>query len=298
MHERQLHRVLAKHSELIEPGLTYLDSEVAIGKGLRCDLLFRDASGKRVYVEVKWIASRRACVQVEQYELLALENKQQSRFILVSVAAKQGIPELVGRRGFEYIQLDKNALQKLEPDWQLPSSSIGTGLAPKTLKSWSSWDHESLLLGSILDSLQDELPSLRFVKHKEGPRLVLNWSGPDSFIIDFSSRVSDGIRCGFVVDLDVPDSERRSQFQAHLLKRQNEVEDTLGAVVVNGVGEQRLIESGYTRWVKVTNHRRMGVCGIYRAPGLDMSNPSLVVEAYSPLVCQFIDKMDSLLESN
>lgn len=295
MHERELHHVLAKHPELLEPGLKFVESEVKVNRGLFCDLLFTDSANRRVYVEVKWIAGRRAVIQIEQYEAMSADNKDNARFVLAALEAKSGIPELLARRGFEYMQINAAELRKVvPPDWDFPVTL--TRQVPSALNGpKSSSSQETRLLNVLLNNLQDELPNLQFVRHKEGPRLIMSWVGQDSFLFDFSSKVSDGIRCGFVVDLNIPDSERRSEFQSLLLRSSEAVENILGAVIANGVSEDRLIESGYSHWAKVTNHRRMGVCCFYRAPGIDMTDETAVTEAFAPKILQFIDRVDSLL---
>lgn len=293
VHERELHRVLAKHPELIEPGLKYVDSEIPIGRGLYCDILFTDSSNKRVYVEVKWTAGRRAVIQVEQYELMSMEDRKHARFVLVALEAKPGIPELVARRGFEYIQIDRTKLKEIVPEWHFPPCSSKGTAGARVSRQWSAQGQEARLLGAILDNLQDELPSIQF--DNKGPRLVLDWEGPDKFIIDFSSRVADGIRCSFVVDLDAPDSERRSEFQARLLRSASIVEDMLGTIITNNTKEEDLVAGGYLQWAKVSRHRRMGVYCFYRSPGLDMNDEHAVAEAFAPNILQFIDRVDSLL---
>ena len=52
MYEFELHEVLQNNPSLIEDGLIFLDREVNVGSGLRCDLLFQDKAGKRYMLKL------------------------------------------------------------------------------------------------------------------------------------------------------------------------------------------------------------------------------------------------------
>jgi RecB family endonuclease NucS len=94
--------VIIENRILIGEGLTFVGREVFISLGtrLRCDLLFRDRDEKSVCVEVKWIARRRGVIQVEQYEVLNEEDKENTRIVLTAVESKSDVFEVVEMREF------------------------------------------------------------------------------------------------------------------------------------------------------------------------------------------------------
>lgn len=150
MYEFELHEVLQNNPSLIEEGLVFLDREVNVGSSLRCDLLFQDKEGKKVFVEVKWIAGKRAAIQIEQYEVLVNKAKESdSRFVLAAIDARPGMSEIIKRRGFEFIKISLDKLIDLKPEWE-------EKLLQKTTKTTS--------FKAVSQSVRGENPKLLVIK--------------------------------------------------------------------------------------------------------------------------------------
>lgn len=305
LHEVQLHEVLKNNPYLIDEELTFISQEVPMGYGLRCDLLFKDKEDKNVYIEVKWIAGRRAVVQVEQYEIL--KKDQNSRYILVAINAEPGIEEILNRRGFEYKEIGVEELLIIKPEWKEDIFKI------KNKKKYSKENiqNNSLTIPSglkesrisILKALEgvllEDFPEIRFSKSKESRyRLSLNWdsSEKDFFIFDFSNKdVLDGIRCCFVVDLDEPNSSRRDNFKQYLIENMADVEETLGMVIENGISDEVLQSQGLLSWTKISNHRRKGIHTYFRFIDTNWCDEGNIVNMIVPKIYFFIERLDSLL---
>ncbi|GAW94373.1 endonuclease NucS domain-containing protein [Calderihabitans maritimus] len=301
MYESELHKVLRDNPELIEPGLRFLQQEVPIGQGLRCDLLYEDIKGRKVYVEVKWIAGKRAVIQVEQYEVVRKGDRGKSRFVLAAVDAKPGIPELLARRGFEFIKIDRDSLIALRPEWKEKlrknnigphSSKVRRSAIPPEIN-----DAKLKILHKLCEDLRDEFPDIEFNHSPESrDRLIMLWDRNDYFLFDFSTEVEDGFRCAFVVDLDQENSQRRQAFQETLRSLSEEVADTLGCPVKDGIGNHNLVKEGLKSWTKISNHRRKGVHCIYRLPGIEWTDSDGAVKNILPYIYKFVERMNSLLQ--
>jgi len=293
VHESQLHQLLREHPELIEPGLRFIDQEVPMGQRLRCDLLYEDTNGRKVYVEVKWTAGKSAVIQVEQYEVVRELDRGGSRFILAAVDAKAGIPELLARRGFEFKRIDRESILALRPEWQarMRRREGASVRIPREIK-----DVRVKILQTLCEALQTEFPDIKFDRGPESRyRLIMPWDGKDYFLFDFSSQVKDGLRCAFVVDLDEKESWRRQSFRDTLRDMYEEVASTLGSPVVDNVSNRNLVQEGLRSWTKISHHRRMGVHCFYRLPEIDWSDTASVVESLVPYVRRFVKGMNSLL---
>ena len=71
---------------------------------------------------------------------------------------------------------------------------------------------ERKILQCLLEALLPMYPKARIAHHDSGMCIRLPWKRNDAFLFDFSSKVPDGLRCGFVVDVLVKDSERRCTY--------------------------------------------------------------------------------------
>lgn len=295
MHESELHQVLGAHPELIEPGLRFLEYEAPVGEGLRCDLLCEDPSRKKVYVEVKWIAGKRAVIQVEQYEAVSKAHET-SRFVLAALEAKPGIPDLLRRRGFEFKRVDRKSLFAIKPEWESElRNTSGRGRTANISPDMK--DARLSILHAMCERMQDELPNIYFEHSGESKdRLLLQWRGNDYFNFYFSNRVRDGFRFAFVVDLDRKRSERRADFYATLQGISGEIARTLKCPVEGRIADERLVQEGLKSWVKIMSHRWYSIYQMYRLPGTDWSKTNEIVEELIPVGYSFIERVDSLLQ--
>ena len=295
MHESELHQVLGAHPELIEPGLRFLEYETPIGEGLRCDLLCEDLGGRKVYEEVKWTAGRRAVIQVEQYEAVR-GTDDTSRFILVALEARPGIPDLLRKRGFEFRKIDRTSLLAIKPEWENElQKSNGRGRSSNISPEMK--DARLTVLHTLCARMQDELPGIYFQHSRESKdRLLLQWRGDDYFNFYFSNKIRDGFRFAFVVDLDHKRSTRRKELCTILSGTAEEIAQALECSSGDGIGDERLTKEGLRSWVKVMNHRWYSIYQMYRLPGTDWSNTNEVVEELIPVGYNFIEKIDSLLQ--
>lgn len=102
MNEFQLHNVLISNTDLIEEGLTLISREVPIGS-YRCDLLFSDSNGQKLYVEVKLKVDDRAVGQLLRYH--GLVNDPTARFMLAGLTFVHGLKQGLAKHGYEYKEL-------------------------------------------------------------------------------------------------------------------------------------------------------------------------------------------------
>jgi DNA-binding MarR family transcriptional regulator len=109
MKEVQLHEILITNPHLIEDGCIFLESEVNLN-GKRCDLLFLDAEGRKLYVEVKLKVDDRAVGQLIRYEGLA--NNPDARFMLVGLSFVAGLKEGLKKYGFEYKEINLESVNE------------------------------------------------------------------------------------------------------------------------------------------------------------------------------------------
>ncbi|MBU8877959.1 DUF91 domain-containing protein [Bacillus sp. FJAT-29790] len=68
--------------DLIEDGLTLIERESIINKSKRCDILFHDKNGVKLYIEVKEVVSDEAISQILNYRNLVGDSN--SRFMLIA----------------------------------------------------------------------------------------------------------------------------------------------------------------------------------------------------------------------
>lgn len=154
----------------------------------------------------------------------------------------------------------------------------------------------SSILDQMLKCLLPSHPDAQVVWHDSDYRLVVPWKDNDAFLFDFSSKVSDGLRCGFVVDLFVEYSERRTIYERILGASAGEVEDALGCTVVTRVDDREMTARGMKAWTKISHHRRMGVYCIFRLPNAEWNDPSLSAALLLPLALRFMEGIEVILQ--
>ncbi|MEM5626877.1 endonuclease NucS domain-containing protein [Bacillus wiedmannii] len=102
-------KLLIRH-DLIEEGLTLIERESVIHRRKRCDILFKDREGRKLYIEVKEIADDKAIEQILGYRALVEDNN--SRFMLVTNYPLNDICQLKLRQlQIEYMSINKNDIQ-------------------------------------------------------------------------------------------------------------------------------------------------------------------------------------------
>ncbi len=114
--EAEIRDTLAKHPELIEPGLRVTAVEKKIGETGYADIYGVDAQGRHVIIEVKRVtAGRDAVEQLKRYvETLKRENPQAPiRGILVAPSLTDPARRLLEEYGLEYRKLDLRRIRKL-----------------------------------------------------------------------------------------------------------------------------------------------------------------------------------------
>ena len=296
MYERELHQVLGSHPELIEPGLRFVEYETSIGEGLRCDILYEDSNGTKVYVEVKRTAGKTAVTQVEQYETVRGADDS-SRFVLAALEAKPGIPDLLRKRGFEFRKIDRKPLLAIKPEWESKLQKMNRRkrqrkISPEMKRA------RLTVLHTMCQRMQDKLPGIYFNHSSKGSkdRLLLQWEGEDYFNFYFSNEIQDGFRFAFVVDLDYADSERRSAFSKILLGVAKEIAQTFQCPLGNDTGDELLMKEGIQTWVKISKHKWFSIYQMYRLPGTDWSDTEKAVGELIPIGYNFVEEINSLLQ--
>lgn len=180
----------------------------------------------------------------------------------------------------------------IEPNIGAHSSKVRRSAISREIK-----DAKLKILHKLCEELRDEFPDIKFNHSPESrDRLIMLWDKDDYFLFDFSTEVKDGFRCAFVVDLDQKNSQRRQAFQETLRSLSEEVADTLGSPVKDGIGNPNLVKEGLKSWTKIANHRWKGVHCIYRLPGIEWNDTDVAVKNILPYIYKFVERMNSLLQ--
>ncbi|MGM2731332.1 endonuclease NucS domain-containing protein [Bacillus cereus group sp. Bce005] len=102
-------KLLIRH-DLIEKGLTLIERESVIHGRKRCDILFKDREGKKLYIEIKEVVDDKAIEQILRYRTLVEDNN--SRFMLVANYPIDDIYQLkLQELQIEYMNINKNDTQ-------------------------------------------------------------------------------------------------------------------------------------------------------------------------------------------
>lgn len=140
-------------------------------------------------------------------------------------------------------------------------------------------------------------PRVQLAHHDSGRCILLPWKGNDAFLFDFSSKVPDGLRCCFVVDVLVKASDRRCAYARMLGAAPGALESALGCTVISRADDGDLANQGMIRWAKVSHHRRMGVYCIHRLPSADWTNENHIAQELAPIVVHFLQAMERILQT-
>ena len=114
--EGEIRDALARHPELIEPGLRIVAREKKLGDAGYADLYGVDSRGRHVIIEVKRVTAGRSAVeQLKRYvEVFRRENPEAPiRGILVAPALTEPAKRLLEEYGLEYRKLDLRRVRKL-----------------------------------------------------------------------------------------------------------------------------------------------------------------------------------------
>ncbi|WP_031407184.1 hypothetical protein [Geobacillus vulcani] len=171
----------------------------------------------------------------------------------------------------------------------------------RSLISFESKQKRILILQSLLESLKTHYPKAIFDKSKEGRyRLLIPYTTKDQFIVDFSFEVPDGIRMGFVLDIDQPeprDGGRRKEFQKIIAPYLPQLAKVLDAVVIKKQKNESIIKDGRFSWIKNSAHRRMGLHQYRRFSNINFENDSVddITIVILPVIERFIKSVSELL---
>jgi len=114
--EAEIRDALAKHPELIEPGLRVVAVEKRLGDAGYADIYGVDKEGRHVIIEVKRVTAGKSAVeQLKRYvEVFRRENPSAPiRGILVAPALTEPAQRLLEEYGLEYRRLDLRRVRKL-----------------------------------------------------------------------------------------------------------------------------------------------------------------------------------------
>ena len=114
--EAEIRDALARHPELIEPGLRILAKEKRLGDAGYADIYAVDSKGRHVIIEVKRVtAGREAVEQLKRYvDVFRRENPQAPiRGILVAPALTEPAQRLLEEYNLEYRKLDLKRIRKI-----------------------------------------------------------------------------------------------------------------------------------------------------------------------------------------
>ncbi len=114
--EAEIRDTLAKHPELIEPGLRILAKEKRLGDAGYADLYGVDREGRHVIIELKRVTTGRGAVeQLKRYvDVFRRENPEAPiRGILVAPALTEPAKRLLEEYGLEYRKLDLRRVRKI-----------------------------------------------------------------------------------------------------------------------------------------------------------------------------------------
>jgi hypothetical protein len=134
--------------------------------------------------------------------------------------------------------------------------------------------------------------------------LVMPLRNPrDVFLVDFSSEVADGIRCGFVVDFELGNSTRREELATYLTeaeKSRRVVSNALGVQVETRKSNGTLISLNRVAWAKVSRHQRMGIHCYWRFPEANWEDDEEVqtlADVVAARIKRFIEGMGTVLQA-
>lgn len=88
----------------------------------------------------------------------------------------------------------------------------------------------------------------------------------DGYLVDFSSKVPDGVRISFVLDIDIKNSSRRADLQEKLIDEELQIEKLFNVPVIKRKDDSQVRNEGYRKWIKIGKHRRMGFFQFVRNP--------------------------------
>ena len=117
--EAQLQAALARHPELIEPGLTVLERELLVGVG-GVDLYARDEAGRYVVVELKrGKCTQEAVHQLERYvQAVRGQVPGEVRGILAGASITAPARKQLERSGLHFVEVTSLPIEAAEPDQQ------------------------------------------------------------------------------------------------------------------------------------------------------------------------------------
>lgn len=152
------------------------------------------------------------------------------------------------------------------------------------------------VLQTLVDKLTDEYPRTNFNHYYKASedRVIIPYKETDKFIIDFSEDILDGIRLGFVIDLDKRNSSRRKEYNKTLKEDEGFIEELFDAEVL---GKKEKPGEDLKEWVKISRNRRRGLHKYIRNEDLDWTNKEEVIDYVLPEIHQFIDDVETLLEN-
>ena len=120
-------------------------------------------------------------------------------------------------------------------------------------------DHRQL---AILEGVRQGLASkgaLLEKRPKENKfRVRIPVNEKDGYLVDFSSKVPDGVRISFVLDIDLKNSPRRAALQEKMMDEEESLEKLFSAPVIKRKDDAQVRKEGYGKWIKIGKHRRMG----------------------------------------
>jgi len=147
------------------------------------------------------------------------------------------------------------------------------------------------LFKTVHENLSPKYPTLRRESKDGQVRLNIPLNGDDSIIVDQSSKISDGLRIGYVLDLDSAHSTRRIFYKEHLLRQIAQVESELACPVVQRERLEYTAATRQTRWCKIGHHRRMGVHVIVRNLSADWTDPVSAAGSLTQDVGEMIERL-------
>ena len=80
----------------------------------------------------------------------------------------------------------------------------------------------------------------------------------DGYLVDFSSKVPDGVRNSFVLDIDIKNSPRRAALQEKMMNEEEHIEKLFSAPIIRRKDDAEVRKEGFRKWIKIGKHRRMG----------------------------------------
>jgi hypothetical protein len=161
------------------------------------------------------------------------------------------------------------------------------------------------ILALLTEQLKDKFPNvdLQHSNKENDDRVVIPLNGNDSFIFYFSDMVENTLRLGFVIDLDLEDSERRKLYEEILSNEVAEIEALFGTKVfsanklskIKNMSDENIIKQGVKEWLKISHHRRKGIYKMKRIEPNSFKEIDEIVATLIKEVLMFIDSIDSLI---